>query len=75
MAYKLEIKGGPNREPSDSKNEISIKGTHQGFVEAATKNIALIRNYLPTAKLNVKSTEVGEEGKTKIYVLFFNRKS
>ncbi|HDR7950906.1 TPA: spore germination protein [Bacillus toyonensis] len=74
IAYKLEIKGGPNREPSDSKNEISIKGTHQGFVEAATKNIALIRNYLPTAKLNVKSTEVGEEGKTKIYVLFLIEK-
>ncbi|XKK19953.1 spore germination protein [Bacillus sp. CB102A.1] len=69
-AYKLEIKGVPSREPSDSKNEISIKGTHQGFVEVATKNIALIRNYLPTAKLNVKFVEVGEEGKTKIYVLF-----
>ncbi|MBW3496922.1 spore germination protein (plasmid) [Bacillus sp. FDAARGOS_1420] len=53
---------------------MSIKGTHQGFVEAATKNIALIRNYLPTAKLNVKSAEVGEEGKTKIYVLFLIEK-
>ncbi len=74
-AYKLEIKGGPNRDPSDSKNEISIKGTHQGFVEAATKNIALIRNYLPTAKLTVTTTEVGEEGKTKIYVLFLAEKA
>ncbi|MCU4863920.1 spore germination protein [Bacillus cereus] len=69
VAYELEIKGGSNREPSDSKNEISIKGTHQGFVEAAGKNIALIRNYLPTAKLTVTSTEIGEEVKTKIHVL------
>ncbi|MGR5965171.1 spore germination protein [Bacillus cereus] len=72
VAYKFEIKGGPSREPSDSKNEISIKGTHQGFVESAAKNIALIRTYLPTAKLTVTSTEIGEVGKTKIYVLFFN---
>ncbi|BAR87702.1 uncharacterized protein KNN_06969 (plasmid) [Bacillus thuringiensis serovar tolworthi] len=74
FAYKLQIKGGLNREPSDSKNEISIKGTHQGFVEAATKNIALIRNYLPTTKLTVKSSEIGEEGKTKIFVLFLTEK-
>ncbi|WP_410993509.1 spore germination protein [Bacillus cereus] len=69
-AYKFEIKGIPSREPSDSKNEISIKGSHQGFVEIATKNIALIRSYLPTSKLNVEFVEVGEVGKTKIYVLF-----
>ncbi|HHK5542551.1 spore germination protein [Bacillus thuringiensis] len=75
VAYKFEIKGGPNRQPSDSKNEISIKGTHQGFVEAAGKNIALIRNYLPTAKLTVTSTEIGEEGKTKIHVLFLMEKA
>ncbi|PGZ45971.1 spore germination protein, partial [Bacillus anthracis] len=74
-AYKFEIKGGPNREPSDSKNEISIKGTHQGFVEAASKNIALIRNYLPTAKLTVTSTEIGEEGKTKIHMLYLMEKT
>ncbi|MCU5589241.1 spore germination protein [Bacillus cereus] len=74
-AYKFEIKGGPNREPSDSKNEISIKGTHQGFVEAAGKNIALIRNYLPTAKLTIISTEIGEEGKTKIHVLYLMEKT
>ncbi|HDR7987438.1 TPA: spore germination protein [Bacillus cereus] len=74
-AYKFEIKGGPNREPSDSKNEISIKGTHQGFVEAAGKNIALVRNYLPTAKLTVTSTEIGEEGKTKIHLLFLKEKA
>ncbi|MDA2139097.1 spore germination protein [Bacillus cereus group sp. Bc256] len=75
FAYKLQIKGGLNREPSDSKNEISIKGTHQGFVEAATKNIALMRNYLPTTKLNVKLLEIGEEGKTKIFVLFLTEKA
>lgn len=74
-AYKFEIKGGPNREPSDSKNEISIKGTHQGFVEAAGKNIAIVRNYLPTAKLTVTSTEIGEEGKTKIHLLFLMEKA
>ncbi|MGU3443477.1 spore germination protein [Bacillus cereus] len=75
FAYKLEIKGGPNRDPSDAKNEISIKGTHQGFVEAATKNIALIRNYLPTTKLSITTTEIGKDGKTKIYVLSLTEKA
>ncbi len=34
-----------------------------------------MRNYLPTTKLNVKPLGIGEEGKTKIFVLFLTEKA
>lgn len=69
-AYQLATKGWPQREINDPQNEISLKGAHQGFVETGSKNIALIRRYIPHQELLLKEMKVGIRGKSKVSILY-----
>lgn len=68
--YQLDTKGGPKIEVKEPHNEISLKGTHQSFVEADSQNIALIRRYIPQQELILKEMTVGMRGKTKVTILY-----
>ncbi|OUA54605.1 spore germination protein [Bacillus thuringiensis] len=68
--YQLNTKGWPQRDITEPKNEISLKGTHQGFVETSSQNIALIRRYIPNRELVLKEVFIGSRGRTKVSILY-----
>nr|WP_088327634.1 spore germination protein [Bacillus cereus] len=70
VGYQLNTKGWPQRDITEPKNEISLKGTHQGFVETSSQNIALIRRYIPNRELVLKEVFIGSRGKTKVSILY-----
>ena len=70
--YRLDTKGWPQRQLNDPKNEISLKGANQGFVETGIQNIALIRRYIPNKELILKELTVGIRGKTKLSLLYLS---
>lgn len=63
-------KGWPQRAVEDSKIEASLRGSHQGFVETGSQNIALIRRYIPNKELKIKVLTVGERGKATVSILY-----
>ncbi|MEI7024212.1 spore germination protein [Paenibacillus sp. y28] len=69
-AYALDTSGWPQRAIEDPQIETSLKGAHQGFVETASQNIALIRRYLPNRELKTSILTVGERGQTKISIMY-----
>lgn len=69
-AYVLDTKGFPQRAIEDPQQEPSLKGAHQGFVETASQNIALIRRYIPHDQLKIKKYTIGERGITAVSLLY-----
>lgn len=69
-AYKLDTKGWPQRAIEDPQMEASLKGAHQGFVETAGQNIALIRRYIPNRELKIRPLTVGERGRSSVSLLY-----
>lgn len=69
-AYALDTNGWPQRAIEDPQLEASLKGGHQGFVETALQNIALIRRYIPNRELKIKEFWIGERGVCKVSVMF-----
>ncbi|WP_373605263.1 MULTISPECIES: spore germination protein [Bacillus] len=68
--YRLNTKGWPQRDITDTGNELSLKGAHQGFVETSSQNIALIRRYIPNRELVLKEILIGSRAKTKASILY-----
>lgn len=62
--------GWPQRAVEEPQIELTLKGGHQGFVETATENIALIRRYLHHRELHIRTYTVGERGRIKVYLLY-----
>jgi spore germination protein len=70
-ALELETQKWPERAIQEPQAEISAKsGAHQGFIETAAQNIAMIRRYIPNRELKVKELMVGERGRVKISLLY-----
>lgn len=69
-AFVLETHGWPQRAIEEPQLEAALKGAHQGFVETAIQNIALIRRYLPNRELKIKEFLVGDRGATRVSVLY-----
>ncbi|MGZ4134773.1 MAG: spore germination protein, partial [Tumebacillaceae bacterium] len=69
-AELLNTQGWPQRAIEDPQLEASLKGSHQGFVETGSQNIALIRRYLPNRELKIKEIIVGQRGQTKVSILY-----
>ncbi|WP_442603224.1 spore germination protein [Paenibacillus sp. KN14-4R] len=70
QAYVLGTKGWPQRSIEDPQLEASLKGAHQGFVETASQNIALIRRYIPDRQLKIQELTVGARSQTKVSILY-----
>jgi len=69
-ALVFNTQGWPQRAIEDPQIESSLKGGHQGFVETAAQNIALIRRYIPDRELKMKRIVVGKRGKTAISIMY-----
>jgi spore germination protein len=69
-ANRLDTKGWPQRSIEDAKNEVALKGSHEGFVETLGQNIALIRRYIPNQELMINDITIGMRGKTKVSILY-----
>ncbi|WP_373230944.1 spore germination protein [Cohnella sp.] len=68
--YTIPMAKPPQREPSESNTEISVKGPRDGFTESIETNVALIRKRLRTTTLGVENLEIGTRSRTKIALLY-----
>ncbi|MCR8984905.1 spore germination protein [Brevibacillus laterosporus] len=50
--------------------EPTIKGAHDGFVENASKNLGLLRRYIPSPELKLRQLKIGERGKVTITMAY-----
>lgn len=58
------------RDIKEPDNEAIIRGSHEGFIESMTMNLALIRKRLKSPKLTFKYYRVGKETHTNIAMAF-----
>lgn len=70
QAFIFFTQGWPQRSIKEPQIESTLKGGHQGFVETAGMNIALVRRYLPNRELKIKEYTVGTRGDTKLYFMY-----
>ncbi|SFF19187.1 GerA spore germination protein [Paenibacillus catalpae] len=70
--FRMEIADRPQRMPTESSTEISIKGPKDGFNEDMSTNVALIRKRLRSHSLNVREYTLGKRTKTKLALLYFS---
>jgi len=66
----LNTQGWPQRAIEDPALEASLKGSHQGFVETGSQNVALIRRFIPNRELKIKTFIVGRRGQTKLSLMY-----
>ncbi|PEB95202.1 spore germination protein GerA, partial [Bacillus cereus] len=66
----INTKGWAERAIQEPISEVTIKGSHDGFIENATKNIGLIRRYLPSAELKIKKLTIGERATSFVYLIY-----
>ena len=52
--YTIQMASPPQRAPSESNTEISVKGPRDGFTEAIDTNVALIRKRLKTTTFGIE---------------------
>lgn len=69
-AYQVSTISYPDRSIEEPYLEPTIKGAHDGFVENASKNIALLRRYIPSSELKLRQMEIGERGKVRITLAY-----
>ena len=69
-ALEIETPGWPQRGIQEPSIETSLKSSHEGFTETASKNIALIRRYIPTRELKVKECTIGDRASAKLSILY-----
>ena len=69
--FHVNIANRPNRNPEETKSEITIKGPRDNFIEDLSTNIALIRKRIPTRSLAVTKMVLGERSKTEVAILYF----
>ena len=71
-AAALEVKGAERRTVSEVTSESVFKGSREGFVENLRRNTALIRTYLNSEKLCVKTIETKVKNEASIAILYLS---
>ncbi|MFC5403632.1 spore germination protein [Cohnella soli] len=69
-AFAIQMSNPPQRSPSESNTEISVKGPRDGFTESLETNIALIRKRLKTQELAIRYFQVGQRSATAVALLY-----
>lgn len=69
-AIAINTKGWAERSIQEPISESTIKGSHDGFVENVSKNIGLIRRYIPSIELKIKKISIGERATTSVFLIF-----
>lgn len=70
--FSMNICRMPQRSPEESSTEISIKGPKDGFVEAITVNMALIRKRIRSTSLQSESFVLGTRTKTQVSLMYID---
>ncbi|MFJ7724743.1 spore germination protein [Neobacillus sp. NPDC097160] len=70
--FLVDISERPQRNPEETKTEVSLLGPRDNFIEDISINIALIRKRLRTTSLASKSLEIGRRTRTKVSVLYID---
>ncbi|MFD0671346.1 spore germination protein [Cohnella sp. GCM10027633] len=70
VAYLPSAAQTHERAIQEPKDEQTVIGPHEGFVERLNTNVNLMRNRLKSAKLKVNYFTVGTESRTKVAMLF-----
>jgi len=70
QGYVFDTRNYSRRSIQEPENESVVLGPREGFIEARTTNISLIRRRLQTPKLKVIDEDVGTETKTKVSILY-----
>ena len=70
--YAMEAKSSLSRSIDEPKNENSVRGAKDSFVESIMKNVGLIRNRIKTPDLVYKEKEVGTKTKTKVGIMYIS---
>lgn len=69
-ALLINTKGWAERSIQEPVSEVTIKGSHDGFIENASKNIGLIRRYIPSTELKINKLTIGERATTSVYIIY-----
>lgn len=69
-AYQVSTISYPDRSIEEPYLEPTIKGAHDGFVENASKNLGLLRRYIPSPELKLRQMKIGERGKVNITMAY-----
>ncbi|MDG0949892.1 spore germination protein [Bacillus paranthracis] len=69
-ALIIDTKGGAERTVMEPVSEMIIQGPHDGFIENISKNIGLIRKYVPSNQLTVTGWEIGKKAPVKGYLVY-----
>lgn len=69
-AIVIDSQGWPQRSVEEPHSETMLKAGHEGFLETASQNIALIRRFLPNRELKIKQYKIGERANIKIYLVY-----
>ncbi|MDZ5607810.1 spore germination protein [Bacillus pseudomycoides] len=69
-ALIINTKGWAERSIQEPLSEATIKGSHDGFIENASKNMGLIRRYISSTQLKIKKLTVGERAATSVYLIY-----
>lgn len=72
ILFSSNIQKKPNRNPEETRTEITVKGPRDNFIEDLSVNIALIRKRMPTNSLCVEKFEVGKRTKTSVGLLYLD---
>ncbi|MCA0171383.1 spore germination protein [Bacillus sp. RAR_GA_16] len=73
--HGFDIAKIPQRPPSESNAEVSLKGPKDGFTEEIHTNISLIRKRIKTPDLYNESFVLGSISKTKVSLLYLKNKA
>ncbi len=69
-ALKIQDKGYPGMDVSDSDSEKSIRGSKEAFTDSVKVNAALIRKRIRSTRVRVKSRTDGVRSHTLIYLMY-----
>ncbi|MFX3629004.1 MAG: spore germination protein [Ectobacillus sp.] len=72
--YIVDISKIPQRVPTESTTEVSVKGPKDAFTEELHVNISLIRKRLRTKHLYSETFTIGSLSQTKVALLYLNNK-
>ncbi|WCN37474.1 spore germination protein [Aneurinibacillus uraniidurans] len=70
--FSTDISHVPQRNPEETKTEVSIKGPRDDFIEDIAINVALIRKRLRTDTLCYEQVEIGRRTRTKVGILYMD---
>lgn len=68
----VDTTGGKIREMSEPKNESSIRGSREGFVENLEVNLSILKRLIKDEHLSIETITVGKRSKTDVSIVYID---